>query len=46
MPTFNRKGILRILLDWLLSGLFRREAVSWGRSINNPKEEFARAAKS
>ena len=43
MPTFNRK--VRILLDWLLSGLFRRETVSLGQ-INNPKEEFARAAKS
>ncbi|HJQ45003.1 MAG TPA: NAD(P)/FAD-dependent oxidoreductase [Amycolatopsis sp.] len=43
MPTFNRKT--RILLDWLLGGLFRREVVSLGQ-INNPKEEFARASKS
>lgn len=43
MPTFNRK--IRILLDWLLGGLFRRELVSLGQ-INNPKEEFARASKS
>ncbi|WP_199432578.1 NAD(P)/FAD-dependent oxidoreductase [Qaidamihabitans albus] len=43
MPTFNRK--VRILLDWALGGLFRREVVSLGQ-INNPKEEFARASKS
>ncbi|MTD54832.1 NAD(P)/FAD-dependent oxidoreductase [Amycolatopsis pithecellobii] len=43
MPTVNRK--IRILLDWLLGGLFRREVVSLGQ-INNPKEEFARASKS
>ncbi|GAB2991910.1 NAD(P)/FAD-dependent oxidoreductase [Amycolatopsis acidiphila] len=43
MPTFNRKT--RILLDWMLGGLFRREVVSLGQ-INNPKEEFARASKS
>ncbi|WP_298182127.1 NAD(P)/FAD-dependent oxidoreductase [Saccharomonospora sp.] len=43
MPTFNRK--VRILLDWALSGLFRREIVSLGQ-INNPKEEFERASKS
>ncbi|NIJ10647.1 NADH dehydrogenase [Saccharomonospora amisosensis] len=43
MPTVNRKT--RILLDWLLGGLFRREVVSLGQ-INNPKEEFARASKS
>ncbi|GLY64379.1 NAD(P)/FAD-dependent oxidoreductase [Amycolatopsis taiwanensis] len=42
MPTFNRK--VRILLDWMLGGLFRREAVSLGQ-INNPKEEFARASR-
>ncbi|SFP39066.1 NADH dehydrogenase [Amycolatopsis arida] len=43
MPTFNRK--VRITMDWLLSGLFRREVVSLGQ-INNPKEEFTRASKS
>ncbi|HET6501974.1 MAG TPA: NAD(P)/FAD-dependent oxidoreductase [Amycolatopsis sp.] len=43
MPTFNRK--VRILLDWMLGGLFRREVVSLGQ-INNPKEEFARASRS
>lgn len=43
MPTFNRK--VRILLDWALSGLFKRETVALGQ-INNPKEEFARASRS
>ncbi|MFC4002782.1 NAD(P)/FAD-dependent oxidoreductase [Prauserella oleivorans] len=43
MPTFNRK--VRILLDWMLGGVLRREVVSLGQ-INNPKEEFARASKS
>ncbi|WP_216215132.1 NAD(P)/FAD-dependent oxidoreductase [Amycolatopsis aidingensis] len=43
MPTFNRK--VRITIDWLLGGLFRREVISLGQ-INNPKEEFARASKS
>ncbi|WP_197318660.1 NAD(P)/FAD-dependent oxidoreductase [Saccharomonospora sp. NB11] len=43
MPTFNRK--VRILLDWALSGVLRRETVSLGQ-INNPKEEFARASRS
>lgn len=41
MPTFNRK--VRILLDWTLASLFRREFVSLGQ-INNPKEEFSRAS--
>jgi NADH dehydrogenase len=43
MPTFNRK--VRIVFDWALGGLFRREVISLGQ-INNPKEEFARATKS
>ncbi|NKQ56651.1 NAD(P)/FAD-dependent oxidoreductase [Amycolatopsis sp. K13G38] len=43
MPTFNRKT--RILLDWMLGGLFRREIVALGQ-INNPKEEFTRASRS
>ncbi|WP_019814277.1 NAD(P)/FAD-dependent oxidoreductase [Saccharomonospora saliphila] len=43
MPTFNRK--VRIMLDWMQGGLFRREVVSLGQ-INNPKEEFDRASKS
>ena len=43
MPTWNRKT--RILFDWLLGGLFRREVISLGQ-INNPKEEFNRLSKS
>jgi NADH dehydrogenase len=42
MPTLNRK--VRIQLDWLISGLFRREVVSLGQ-INNPKAEFDRASR-
>ncbi|MQA11944.1 MAG: NAD(P)/FAD-dependent oxidoreductase [Pseudonocardiaceae bacterium] len=42
MPTFNRK--LRITVDWLLSGLFRREVISMGQ-INDPKAEFDRTSK-
>jgi NADH:ubiquinone reductase (H+-translocating) len=43
MPTFNRK--VRIQLDWLVSGLFKREVVSLGQ-INDPKAEFDRASRS
>jgi len=43
MPTFNRK--VRVTLDWLIGGLFRREVVSMGQ-INDPKAEFARVSKS
>ena len=43
MPTWNRK--IRILFDWILGGLFRREVISLGQ-INNPKDEFARVSKS
>jgi NADH:ubiquinone reductase (H+-translocating) len=43
MPTFNRK--LRIIIDWTLAFLFRREAVSMGQ-IQNPKADFERAAAS
>ncbi|HEX3789536.1 MAG TPA: NAD(P)/FAD-dependent oxidoreductase [Pseudonocardiaceae bacterium] len=42
MPTFNRK--IRIQLDWLVGGLFRREVISLGQ-INDPKAEFDRASK-
>ncbi|HEY3753654.1 MAG TPA: NAD(P)/FAD-dependent oxidoreductase [Pseudonocardiaceae bacterium] len=42
MPTLNRK--VRIQLDWLVSGLFRREVVSLGQ-INNPKADFDRASR-
>lgn len=43
MPTFNRK--LRIIVDWTLAFLFRREAVSMGQ-IQDPKADFERAAAS
>lgn len=43
MPTFNRK--MRIVIDWTLAFLFRREAVSMGQ-IQEPKAEFERAAAS
>jgi NADH dehydrogenase len=43
MPTFNRK--LRIVVDWTLAFLFKREAVSMGQ-IQNPKADFERAATS
>jgi NADH dehydrogenase len=43
MPTFNRK--VRILLDWLVAGVFRREVVALGQ-INDPKAEFDLAARS
>jgi NADH:ubiquinone reductase (H+-translocating) len=43
MPTFNRK--LRIIIDWTLAFLFKREAVSMGQ-IQNPKADFERAAAS
>jgi NADH dehydrogenase len=43
MPTFNRK--LRIVIDWTLAFLFKREAVSMGQ-IQNPKADFERAAAS
>ncbi|AOS61595.1 NAD(P)/FAD-dependent oxidoreductase [Actinoalloteichus hymeniacidonis] len=42
MPTFNRKA--RIVIDWTLALLFRREVISMGQ-IQEPKAEFARAAK-
>lgn len=43
MPTFNRK--LRIIIDWTLALLFRREAISMGQ-IQSPKADFERAAAS
>ena len=42
MPTFNRKA--RIVMDWTLAALFRREVVALGQ-INDPKADFARATK-
>ncbi|MFF3564090.1 NAD(P)/FAD-dependent oxidoreductase [Streptomyces sp. NPDC002574] len=41
MPTFNRKA--RILAEWTLSGLFKREIISLG-SLENPRAEFELAA--
>jgi NADH dehydrogenase len=41
VPTFNRKA--RILAEWTLSGLFKREIVSLG-SLENPRAEFELAA--
>ncbi|GAA4850717.1 NAD(P)/FAD-dependent oxidoreductase [Saccharopolyspora rosea] len=43
MPTFNRK--MRIVIDWTLAFLFKREAVSMGQ-IQNPRDAFQRAAES
>ncbi|MFI9588295.1 NAD(P)/FAD-dependent oxidoreductase [Streptomyces sp. NPDC052236] len=41
VPTFNRKA--RVLAEWTLSGLFKREIVSLG-SLEHPRAEFALAA--
>ncbi|MFG2333680.1 NAD(P)/FAD-dependent oxidoreductase [Streptomyces sp. NPDC048604] len=41
MPTFNRKA--RILAEWTLAGLFKREIVSLG-SLEHPRAEFEMAA--
>lgn len=43
VPTFNRKA--RVVADWLLGGLFRREVISMGQ-ISNPRAEFARVTES
>jgi NADH:ubiquinone reductase (H+-translocating) len=43
VPTFNRKA--RVVADWLLGGLFRREVISMGPIIN-PRAEFARVSES
>jgi len=43
MPTLNRK--VRIVLDWTMALLFRREAVALG-SLSTPREEFLQAADS
>ncbi|MGH3436831.1 MAG: NAD(P)/FAD-dependent oxidoreductase [Sciscionella sp.] len=42
MPTFNRK--IRIQVDWLTGGLFRREVVALGQ-INDPKADFELASR-
>ncbi|MFJ9827110.1 NAD(P)/FAD-dependent oxidoreductase [Streptomyces sp. NPDC101160] len=41
VPTFNRKA--RVLAEWTLSGLFKREIVSLG-SLEHPRAEFEQAA--
>ncbi|ARQ70032.1 NAD(P)/FAD-dependent oxidoreductase [Streptomyces marincola] len=41
VPTFNRKA--RVLAEWTLAGLFRREIVSLG-SLEHPRAEFELAA--
>ncbi|MFI8850852.1 NAD(P)/FAD-dependent oxidoreductase [Streptomyces sp. NPDC053499] len=41
VPTFNRKA--RVLAEWVLSGLFKREIVSLG-SLEHPRAEFELAA--
>jgi NADH dehydrogenase len=41
VPTFNRKA--RVLAEWTLGGLFKREIVSLG-SLEHPRAEFELAA--
>ncbi|WP_393063643.1 NAD(P)/FAD-dependent oxidoreductase [Streptomyces sp. LN549] len=41
VPTFNRKA--RVLAEWTLAGLFKREIVSLG-SLEHPRAEFRIAA--
>jgi NADH dehydrogenase len=41
VPTFNRKA--KVLAEWVLSGLFKREIVSLG-SLEHPRAEFELAA--
>jgi len=41
VPTFNRKA--RVLAEWVLAGLFKREIVSLG-SLEHPRAEFEAAA--
>ncbi|MFC4497579.1 NAD(P)/FAD-dependent oxidoreductase [Streptomyces ovatisporus] len=41
VPTFNRK--VRVLAEWTLAGLFKREIVSLG-SLEHPRAEFESAA--
>ncbi|MGC0144495.1 NAD(P)/FAD-dependent oxidoreductase [Pseudactinotalea sp. Z1732] len=43
MPTVNRK--VRIVLDWTMALLFRRDIVALGR-LQTPREEFLQAAAS
>jgi NADH dehydrogenase len=41
VPTFNRKA--RVLADWVLAALFRREIISLGQ-LQDPRREFVFAA--
>jgi NADH dehydrogenase len=41
VPTFNRKA--RVIADWTLASLFRREVVSLGQ-LQDPRREFVSAA--
>jgi NADH:ubiquinone reductase (H+-translocating) len=41
VPTFNRKA--RVVADWTLASLFRREVVSLGQ-LQDPRREFVLAA--
>jgi NADH dehydrogenase len=41
VPTFNRKA--RVVADWTLASLFRREVVSLGQ-LQDPRREFVEAA--
>ena len=41
VPTLNRKA--RVLAEWTLSGLFKRDIVSLG-SLEHPRAEFELAA--
>jgi NADH dehydrogenase len=43
VPTLNRK--IRVLADWTLALLFRREVTSLGQ-IQDPRREFTTAAES
>ena len=41
MPTFNRKA--RVIADWTMASLFRREVISLGQ-LQDPRREFVFAA--
>ncbi len=42
VPTFNRK--IRVLADWTLAFLFRRDVISLGQ-LQHPRDEFQEAAR-
>jgi NADH dehydrogenase len=41
VPTFNRKA--RVVADWTLASVFRREVISLGQ-LQDPRSEFVAAA--